>query len=200
MQLPSEIENKVLLFLCEQNKAGHTQPNVAAICDGLGLTRQVVRRTLRSLSEKGMVSGPPDLLKQTMEALKSQDPKFTATNPGYAEHVVLMASAISKADETFLAEELDYDFEFVSLVGARLRAAGTWNNDHLDDNIREEWCREDGGISFYLDGAIATGNLMMVGRSADGGRHFKMTESGLADAAELIKRGGLPDGLRKKKK
>ncbi len=179
-------EESVLKFLYENSEV-ETQPTVADICAGTKLTRQVVRESLRSLAEKGMISGPPDLLQQTMAALKDQDKNFEPTDPGYAEHVILLASALSRANEQFLAEELGYDIEFVSLVGSRLRSSGIWVGDHLNDESRKEWCDDGGATIFYLEGAVATGDLVVVERNADGERQWKMTEGGLKRGANLIK-------------
>jgi hypothetical protein len=194
MKTLSEVEKKVLLFLCEQKELGHTQPNVAAICDGTGLGRQVVRRALRALVEKKLLGGgPPDLLEEVMGLLSEQDPNLKATDPGYAEHVILLASAISKADEAFLAEELGYDLEFVSIVGSRLRSSGVWDGDHLSEDSLKGWTSDGGGLNFYLDGAIATGDLVAAERDKNGERQWKMTEKGLVRGADLIKKIAKPD-------
>jgi DNA-binding transcriptional ArsR family regulator len=183
--LPKD-EEAILRFLYEKKDA-ETRPSVADICASTGLSRQVARRAMRSLEEKGMISGPPDLLKQTMAALNDQDKNFGPTDPGYAEHVILLASAISKADEQFLADELGYDIEFVSLVGSRLRSSGIWVGDHLSDESQKDWCEDGGGITFYLEGAVATGDLIAVERNDKGERQWKMTEGGLKRGANLIK-------------
>src|SRR4051812_20158349 len=60
------------------------------------------------------------------------DDKLKPTDSGYAEHVILIASALANANEEFLASELGYDKEFVATVGSRLRNAGIWVKGNLN--------------------------------------------------------------------
>src|SRR3954471_11217769 len=117
-------EKKVLTFLYEARNGDNEIP-AQDIIEGTGLSAEATKKALRSLREIGYIGGSAaDLLANSMEALKEMDPDFEPTKRGYAEHIILMASAISQADESFLARELAYDPEFVGLVGSRLRNAG----------------------------------------------------------------------------
>lgn len=183
----SKSEEVVLRFLYEKrDEPNEGVRNVEAICAATGLSTQTVRQALRSLREQKMIEGPPDLLAQVTAALHNWD--YTPTSPGFAERVILLASAIGKADENFLSEELGFDLEFVNLVGARLRNSGIWDGEQLSDVSRKDWCSENGGATFELDALVAAGDLVVAGRDANGDRRWQMTKSGEKRAADLIKR------------
>jgi hypothetical protein len=102
--------------------------------------------------------------------------------------MILLASGFSgKADESFLAKELSFDKEFVSLVGSRLRSAGIWAGDKIADERPKLWA--DAAMAFFLDGAVATGDLMIVGGTPDN-RQYQMTPTGKTVVANLKKRHG----------
>lgn len=162
-------------------------PSITDICEGTGLTKLNARRILYSLQERRLVGGPPSLLGQTMAMLKNLDKNFEPTDAGYNEHVILLASAFTAANESTLAEELGFDVEFVATVGSRLRSSGIWSGDALDEKHRVAW--EKDAIAFYCDGAIATGDLMIVGKNANGEAQYQMTPGGMSRAATLFKKG-----------
>ena len=131
-----------------------------------------------------MAGNSTPLLIAVMEKLRGIDPKFPPTDAGYAEHVLLLASAREGAKEEHLARELGYDLEFVKTVGSRLRNSGVWIGDQLSEEALKEW--QTHGTAFFVDGAVATGDLVVIGRSKDG-RQFQTTDAGLARGAALIK-------------
>lgn len=180
----SKDERAILDFLFRhKDEEGNT--SLVAICDGTGLSRQVVRRTLRSLQEQNMVGGPPNLYDQSVNLFKEMEPKFNPTDSGFNEHIILVASIIEKAEEGFLADELSFDAEFVGLVGSRLRQAGIWAGAAVAKRFYDAIMKDS--LNFWLAGAVATGDLMIVGQNEMGDDMFKMTDSGLAAGAKLIK-------------
>lgn len=182
----SKSQESVLRFLYEHKD--DEDISTARIVAGTGLRPDEVVQALATLQEAGMVGGPPSLLKRTMDALKEMDDNLAPTDAGYAEHIVLLASAIEKGDETFLAAELGYDKDFVATVGSRLRSAGIWTADGLSDASLQRWKTENGGMAFWCDGAVATGSLKVAGTTQDGKPQYQMTERGMSDAAKLIKK------------
>lgn len=182
-------EEKVLQFLY-QHREDPVRPTKAQIAAGADLSISEATNVLTSLEERGMIRGrSPSLLNNAAAILKQIDPNFKPTDSGYNEHVVLLASFLSRADEAFLADELGFEPEFVATVGSRLRAAGTWAGDQLSDEAYGEWMKPDGGaISLWLDGAVACGDLMVTGRDAEGSRLFQMTP-GAKRTVEAIMRG-----------
>jgi Iron dependent repressor, N-terminal DNA binding domain len=178
----TKTQDKVLLALYER-KDDAEAPSIKQIAQATGLSEATVRQTLQELEENGMVQGPPNLLNEAMQALKDMDENLAPTDSGYAEHIILIASLIAKADEPFLADRLGYDPEFVAMVGSRLRASGIWKGDHVSDYSREKWMGKDGGLLFFLDAAVATGSLM---KPDD--QHYQMTPGGLHSVAALIKK------------
>lgn len=184
----TEDERKVLDFLF-RNK--DERPGFDAIRAGTGLAHREARRALRGLAAAGYVSNRNrDVFDVATEFLAAVDPEFKPTDAGYSEHLILAASAVSKADEVFLAAELDFDDEFVAFVGSRLRNSGVWKGDKVSDDHFAEWSSpEQGGIAFLGDGAVATGSIIIVGKDENGGGFLmQMTESGKAHAASIIKR------------
>lgn len=176
-------QDKILRFLYERKDA-KKPPTISDIAGGTYLDADRVTRIIGELKELGMVNGPPSLLETTEKQLLEVDENLKTTDRGYAEQVILLASAMSKADEAFLATELGYDLEFVSLVGARLRNARIWDGDQVAPETVELWQNNDAG--FYLDAGVAMGNMMVV---FDGGeRKYSLTEGGMRDAAETVKR------------
>ncbi len=178
-------QRKVLVFLFEQ-KDHEKESSLNEIADGTGLNESACSEALRELQEAGYIGGSAmDLLASSMDALKELDPEFNPTSRGYAEHIILIASAISQANESFLASQLSYDPEFVGLVGSRLRNAGIWKENSLAPARFKEW--EKSGISFFLDGAVATGDLMVVGFE-NGEPQCQMTSGGKSHVEKLLKR------------
>lgn len=173
MKLPAA-EEAVLKFLyaCKDQKA----PAAEEVAKATGLSLATTKRALIALKERGLVGGSPTLTERCAKALKEMDPAVNPTSEGYAEKILLLASALSKADETFLAEELGYDQEFVNLVGSRLRAAGIWKGNALSEHHWNAWLSEMGGTAFYCDVNVATGDFMIVGGTPDNPQ-YKMTES-----------------------
>jgi len=176
-------EERVLLYLYE-----HKNDGLEAILDeimaGTGLNESTTMAALRSLKEKGYIDGGRDILAETMTALKKIDANLTPANRGFSEQVILFASAISRANEKFLALELSYDPEFVGLVGSRLRNSGIWIGDSVAELHMRRW--KESEISFFLDGAVAIGDLMIVGQY-DTDPQYQMTESGKSQVATIIR-------------
>lgn len=179
----TQSQETVLRYLFEHKG---DEPSKEDIATGTRLSIDVVASTLNELQEFGMVSGTRTLLDEATEALGAADDNLKPTVRGYPEHLLLIASALSKADEKFLARELHYDLEFVNVVGARLRASGIWVNSQLSDARRSAW---DDAVAFFLDGAVASGDLMVVGGPSDDPQ-YQMTEQGKTRAANLIKNAG----------
>ncbi len=171
----SKHEERVLLFLFER-KDKNKEMSLDAIIAGTGLGEDEARIALRTLREIGYLDGGArDLLLESMTGLKEMDPEFNPTKRGFSEHVILLASAISQANETFLAKELSYDREFVGLVGSRLRTAGIWKDDSVVSLHLELW--RESSIGFFLDAAVAVGDLMVVG-GFENDPQYQMTPSG----------------------
>jgi hypothetical protein len=180
MKLSAE-QDKVVVALYD----GYSDPK--KIAQQTCLSVQGVRKVLSELQELGLCEGPASLLDDCAKALKEMDENLSPVDSGYAEHVLLIASALTTANEKFLAAELGYDKEFVLTVGGRLRSAGIWVKNKLDEEVRKSWTDENGGIAFWVDGAVACGNLKVVsGKGKD--RKYQMTESGLKKGADLIKK------------
>lgn len=171
---------------CLYDHRDEDAPTVETISRECKLSVANTRRVLAELVELGMISGPPSLLESTQAALHNLDDKLKPTASGYAEAVLMLAAVSTKADDAFLAEELGYDKDFAALVGSRLRSAGIWIDNKVNPGRVAEW--EKDGIAFWLDHAVACGNLMVVGRNDGGDPLYQMTESGMNDAAELIER------------
>lgn len=180
-------ERRVLDFLFRNKEQ---QPDLDAIRSGTGLAHREARRALRGLVRRNYIGSPNrDVVDVATEFLAAVDPGLKPTSAGYSEHLILAASAVSKADEPFLAAELDFDDEFVSLVGSRLRSSGVWKDSKVSDEHFTEWGGEYGGIAFLGDGAVATGDIVIVGKDENGGGFLmQMTESGKVRGANLIKR------------
>lgn len=180
-------ERAVLEFLFRHKDE---TPPFNAIRSGTGLSHRETRRALRGLKQGRYIDGPKDVIDAATEFLAAVDIDFKPTASGYSEHLILAASAISKADESFLAAELDFDDDFVALVGSRLRNSGVWDGPNVSDGHMKEWCHEEqGGVAFLADGAVATGDIMIVGKDENGGGYLmQMTESGKTHAANIIKR------------
>lgn len=181
----SKIEDKVLVFLFE-NKDSDAPSDVEAIMKGTGLSADDVRQALTSLSEAGLIVGPPSLLNRAMECLKEMDEKLTPISDGYAEHIILAASILAKADEKYLAAELSYDSETVALVGSRLRSSGIWDGEQVNEHHLKAYTEDGGGTAFFLDGAVARGDLQIVARTPE--PQYQMTASGI----RRIERMGIP--------
>jgi len=179
----SKIEDRVLVFLFE-NKDSDEPQNIEAIVRGTGLSADVVRQALTSLSEAGLVGGPPSLLKLAMDSLKEMDEKFTPISGGYAEHIILVASILAKADEQYLAAELGYDPEMVALVGSRLRSSGIWDGDQVSEAHMKLYTEDGGGTAFFLDGAVARGDLQIVARTPE--VQYQMTDSGKRRVNQML--------------
>ena len=174
-------EEKVLLALFEREDVKSDE-----IAAATGLSRSEVLAALASLKEQGMVGGPPSLLEHTMGSLRELDGNLNPTDAGYAETIILMASMLSKSDERFLAEELGYDKEFVGTVGARLRASGVWKGDAITQEHLSAWCKDGGAVAFFLDAAVAQGDMMVVGHGTDGPQ-YKMTPGGRTHVENLMR-------------
>jgi hypothetical protein len=182
----SKNEEKVLVYLHRKHDSS-IKITTEIISEDTGLSMQETTRVMASLAEKGMVSGPEGLLGQTMQCLKEMDPDFTSISRGYAEHIILLASALAAADEPFLAQALGYELELVGLVGSRLRSSGIWAGNELVPDHLERWkSKEDGGIAFFMDAAVACGDLEIVERTPE--PQFRMTKGGKGHVESLMRR------------
>jgi hypothetical protein len=179
----SESEERVLRYLYEHKDEGEDIA-LDKIAAGVGLSGEEAKAALHRLRELGYVGGGSDLLADTMAALKGIDPKLEPTARGFSEYIILLASAIAGADETFLAKELAYDREFVGLVGSRLRNAGIWKGDDVAPLHLERWKESD--ISFFLDGSVAIGDLMVVG-GFDDDPQYQMTPGGRVQVEAMLR-------------
>lgn len=175
-------EDRVLLYLYEHKDEGEAN-SLSKIMAGTGLSESTAKAALRTLKEGNYIGGGQDLLAECMEALKKLDPNFEPTASGYAEHIVLIASALFKADESILAQELGYDPEFVGIIGARLRSAGIWIGNDLSLGRLDAWDE----LSFFLDGAVACGDLMVVSKIGDE-PEYQMTSSGKTKVENILKK------------
>lgn len=174
-------EEKILLYMFEHKEEGEL--SIEKIASFTGLDVAEVQERLQLMQETGLVSGPEPLLSRSMRCLKEIDVKFEATAKGYSEHIILIASALEKADEEFLARELGYDTEFVSIVGSRLRTAGIWRGNAVEENHYQNWLKD--GFAFFIDGAVATGDMMIVGGTRDN-PNYQMTPGGKSEVAKII--------------
>lgn len=184
----TKVEEQVLMALYERRERDGSTPTDELIA-ATGLSRGEVVAALASLKEQKMIGGgPPSLADTASELLQEMDSGLTPTKPGYAEHVILAASLLAKADEGYLAAELGYDPEFVSTVGSRLRTGGVWTGDGVNEVHKTIWMEsENGGIDFFLCGAVATGDLMIVGHGP-AGPMYQMTEGGKTKVENLLKK------------
>lgn len=175
-------EERVLRYLYEHRDDGR-ESLLSEIAIGCKLSENATIAAIRTLREAGYIGGSAsDLLGDSMSALKEMDPELKSTSRGYAETIILFASAKSKADEAFLATELSYDPEFVALVGSRLRSAGIWKNDEVTSLHLERW--GESSISFFLDASVAIGDLMIVSEH-DTDPQYQMTASGKSYVGKL---------------
>jgi len=159
-------------------------PNIDQIAAATGLTPAATRKCLAELKEMGLVSGPPSLLERTAVVLKKLDENLDPTSQSYAESILLLASVLTRADEGFLADELGYDVAFVGTVGARLRAAGVWQGDKVSPARAAAY--EADGLSFWLDVAVACGEVKVVGGTAESPR-YQMTDDGRSSVARFLR-------------
>lgn len=186
MDRVSKNADAVLLYLYE-NRESETSLDTEAIIKGTGLAADDVRQALTELSEAGLIRGPPSLLTMSMNSLKEMDEKFTPVSAGYAEHIILVASILARANEKYLAAELGYDPETVALVGSRLRSSGVWEGDQVNPSHLKTYAEEMGGTAFFLDGAVARGDLQIVGRTPK--PQYQMTDSGKRNVTRMFDRG-----------
>lgn len=177
----NNIEEAVLLYL-----AKHKDTDLSAedISDAIKITENQTIEALNSLRERGYVDGPPSLLQKAMDALSKIDAKFTPISEGYAEHIILLASALERADEAFLAASLGYDAELVNLVGSRLRSSGIWTNHIVAESHLDEWRKES--LLFFLDAAVGCGDLQIVSRSPQ--PQYQMTPGGRSRVEAMMLR------------
>lgn len=178
----NKTDEKVLKFLCEQQDTTKEMA-LERIAEGVGLPERAVRESLQRLKEAGMVGGGPDVLDRAAELLRKLDENFGPASRGYAEHIVLLASLWEGADESHLSKILGYEDEFVRTVGSRLRNAGIWKGAELSPDRRKEW--EKSAVSFFLSGAVAVGDLMLVGE-VNGQPQYTITEGGAKQARRLM--------------
>lgn len=178
MKLNAEQE-KVLVALHD----GYSTPE--KVSKHAGLSKAKVQTILVQLKELGMIEAPSGLLEAATKTLKEMDDKLAPTDSGYAEHIILVASALTDANEEFLANELGYDKEFVSTVGSRLRNAGIWINGKLDAECRKSWM--ENSVAFWVDGGVACGYMTVVGGSGRD-RKYKLTDAGVRRGASLMKK------------
>lgn len=181
----TEIEDQVLMFLFENRESGE-ELSAAKVAASTGLPEDVVREALASLAEAGLVCGPPSLLQLAMASLAEMDPNLTPISEGYAEHIILIASAISDSGLEGLAKELGYDAETVNLVGSRLRMSGIWSGNEVSPSHLEAWRSPGGGVAFFMDAAVATGDFQIVGRTPE--PQYQVTSSGNQRVTKLLKR------------
>lgn len=186
----SKTEEAVLLFLYENKDAG-TSLDTDAIIAATGLSKREIVQAIASLVEGGLIGGPPSLLNRAMAALKEMDEKFTPVSEGYAEHIILIASLLASANEADLAAELGYDAEMVNLVGSRLRGSGVWAGDEVSPQHLHAWTSDGGGTAFFLDGAVARGDLQIVGHTPEA--QYQMTTGAKRRVELLLRRTGGKD-------
>lgn len=186
----SKAEEAVLLFLYEKKDSGASL-DTDAIIIATGLSKCEVVQALASLVEGGLIGGPPSLLNRAMSALKEMDEKFTPVSEGYAEHIILVASLLAGAKEADLAAEIGYDAEMVNLVGSRLRSSGVWTGDEVSPSHLSAWTSDGGGTAFFLDGAVARGDLQIVSHTPEA--QYQMTEGAKRRVEILLRRAGGKD-------
>lgn len=174
-------EERVLIYLCE-NK--NREPSSEEISETLGLSDNETSEALNSLVEMGYVSGPPSLLQTTMDALREMDDKLTPVSNKYAEHVILLASFLGRADEKFLAANLGYEPDLVNIVGSRLRASGIWSGHSVLESHVHEWMKS--GTAFWLDVAVGCGDLQIVSRSPE--PQYQMTPGGKSRVEAMLRK------------
>jgi DNA-binding MarR family transcriptional regulator len=185
MKLSSN-QQKVLIYL-NDNEA----PSLEQIISGTGLGNEAVRKALARLKELGFVNAPEGLLDRATEILNKLDDKLTPTSNGFAEYIILIASLISKADEKFLAQELEYDPEFVAMVGSRLRSAKIWVEDQVSALHRTAFEDESNPAAFWMAGLVAMGDFKIVSGHDDEPK-YAFTDHG-KKRAEILAR---PQGTR----
>lgn len=95
------------------------------------------------------------------EILVQLDPSMTPTSESYGEALVLLASIEHGSDEEAIARELQFDPEFVALVGNRLRTAKIWRGDGLSDAAWKRWNEPEGGVAFFCDLNVANGMFIV---------------------------------------
>jgi hypothetical protein len=179
-------EERVLLCLYERRDSDQEIP-FEKIVASTGLSPKEVRSSIRGLTEAGMIGGNgPDLLREATDALMKMQPEIQPTARGYSENIILVASILAKADEAFLANELSYDPEFVAVVGSRLRAAGIWKGGAISERHLNDWKKDS--TAYFLDCAVAAGDLMIVGENSNGDLLFQMTSSGKGHVEKLLGR------------
>jgi DNA-binding Lrp family transcriptional regulator len=179
----SENERSVLRYL-SSNPGDDTDD----IAKNTNLGQMAVRHCIERLSELGYIKKNRGLKELAEESLREIDSNFLAVNGGYAEHLVLIASILAKPDESLIADELGYDLDFVKTVGSRLRTAGIWSGETINPAHRDEYLLpERGGAAFFLDGAVACGNMIVVSREG-GSAQYRLTDQGISAATRIIKR------------
>ena len=116
---------------------------------------------------------------EIFSAISSADPAIKQSDLDFMHQAILLSCTQLGPDEQAIAEELQYDPEFVGLVGARLRNAGIWNGDTINAIHFECWQRpDDGGIAFHLDAAVAGGTMIVADRLKNGEPRYRMTRAG----------------------
>lgn len=175
-------EERVLLVLYENKGSDHETP-FDEIVAKTGLSPEATKKAIRGLTESGLIGGP-DLLRDATKMMSEMQPDLHPTARGYSENIILIASIIAKADEAFLAVELSYDSEFVALVGSRLRNAGIWVDGAISQRHLTAWDKDS--TSYFLDCAVAIGDLMIVGENPDGDLLFQMTAGGKGHVEKLL--------------
>lgn len=174
----TEKENKVLVALSEVESA-----DTDKIVSQTKLSESDVIAAIESLKQKGFIEGPPSLHERVAAELKNIDPDLKCTDKAYSEAIILLASALTKADEKWLSDNLGFDHEFVNLVGNRLRNCRVWVGDAVNLEVLKAW--QEQPVSFFIDVNVASGTFVTTGTGES--RQISLTESGQRDADNLLK-------------
>lgn len=119
------------------------------------------------------------------ESILKADPKLKETDVEFMHQAILLASGFVGANEREIADELEFDPEFVNSVGSRLRSAGIWNGDDLNETHRDAWFDDQkGGVAFIMDAAVAGGNMILAERR-DGEPFYKLSPAGIRHVESL---------------
>ncbi len=119
--------------------------------------------------------------------LKQIDPELKPTSESYAEAMILLASIECGANEPEIASQLQFDPEFVALVGNRLRTAKIWAGDKLSDAAWKRWNDEMGGIAFSCDINVANGSFIVASYAGDE-PSYKMSDAGKRRVEQMLAR------------
>lgn len=119
------------------------------------------------------------------KSILEADEHLKETDVEFMHQAILLASGFVGAEEEAIAEELEFDPEFVRSIGSRLRTAGIWSGDDLNNWHRDAWCDQDkGGVAFMLDAAVAGGTMILKERR-EGEPLYSLSPAGLKRVESL---------------